>query len=224
MEAFRRIVASRENYSREGNCTVDRPPPGLQNPDQPIVLDTGALKLTESAISVDQRGVPVRPSPPRSAARSSRLDVHSRRGASHAGRHVRLSRAHSEASRVAADAAEGARKGSSKPLPLAPSDLNSVHQEFLRSILPYSQRQRSSRLHGLGARRRNRHRNAGGDAGRRLEREPRRAGSRAHRSRAPDRSLDARAVRLSGNGLRAVCHRNLDGELNFRRWWLATGR
>ena len=41
-------------------------------------------------------------------------------------------------------------------VPTGPGDLAAVHDEFMRHILPYRHRQRASRLHGLGAWRRQR--------------------------------------------------------------------
>ena len=116
---------------------MDRPPPGLQNPDQPIVLDTAALKLTESAISVDQRGVPVRPSPPRSALDPA--DWTSIRAEGHRMLDDMFDYLeHIQKRPVWQPMPPKVRQGFQQALPLAPSDLNSVHQEFLRSILPYS--------------------------------------------------------------------------------------
>ncbi len=89
-------------------------------------------------------------------------------------------------------------------VPTGPADLAAVHDEFMRHILPYRHRQRASRLHGLGAWRRQRARHAGGDARRRAQRQSRRPRPRADRSRAADRALDAPAVRIS-RARRAGC-------------------
>ncbi len=83
---------------------------------------------------------------------------------------------------------------------MAPAELSAVHEEFLENILPYSNGNVHPGfmgwVHGGG--------NAAGmlaemlAAG--LEREPGRPGSRAHRSGAADRAMDARAVRISRDG------------------------
>ncbi len=101
-------------------------------------------------------------------------------------------------------------------LPMAPAELSAVHEEFLENILPYSNGNVHPGfmgwVHGGG----NCGRHAGGDAGGRAEREPGRAGSRAHRSGAPDRAMDARTVRISRDGFGLVCHRDFDGEPDRR--------
>ena len=97
-------------------------------------------------------------------------------------------------------------------VPSGPTDLAAVHDEFMRHILPYATGNTHPGFHGLGARRRQRARHAGGDARRRPERQSRRPRSHADRSRAADCALASPAIRLSGQRKRAVRDRHVDGE------------
>src|SRR5450759_743481 len=89
-------------------------------------------------------------------------------------------------------------------VPTGPTDLAAVHDEFMRDILPFATG--NTRLHGLGARRRQRAGHASGDARRRPQRQSRRPRSYADRSRTADRALAAPAVRIPEQRERAVRH------------------
>ena len=73
-------------------------------------------------------------------------------------------------------------------------------------------RQRSSRLHGMGAWRRHAGRDAGGNAGGWIERQSRRARSHSDRSRTSDRRMDAAALRFPERSKRHFRHGHLDGQ------------
>ncbi len=89
-------------------------------------------------------------------------------------------------------------------LPRASADLGDVYREFHRSHRAVHDRKCPSGLHGLGARRRQRRRHAGRDAGGRAERQSRRARSHSDRGRASDRRVDAADVRLSRYGASGI--------------------
>ena len=95
----------------------------------------------------------------------------------------------------------------------------------MRYVAALWRRQCASRLHGLGAWRRHAGRHAGRDAGGGAERQSGRPRPRADRSRAPDRRLGARAVRLSRKAP-AACSSPARRMANLHRpcWWRAPAR
>ena len=114
-------------------------------------------------------------------------------------------------------------------VPTAPGDLAAVHDEFMRDILPYATGNVHPGfmgwVHGGG----NVPRHAGGDAGRRAERQSRRPRPHADRGRAADRrSGCAQLFGFPDDRERAVRHRHLDGQSHRRagrahaRAWAST--
>ena len=148
-------------------------------------------------------------------SRSRRLAERPRARPSHARRHARLHREHPRAPGVAADPGRCAR-AFSRGCPgradaiLAPCTTSSCATFF---PTPPAIRIPASWAGCMAAARAG---HAGRDAGRRAERQSRRPRSHADRSRAADRPVGARAVRISRDGERPVRHRHVDGQPDRR--------